>query len=228
MSASPPLQFSEQPGCWERHLQRQYQNPLFGHKNITQTDIAQAQKRDQQERLNFQQGFYTLLTDAASLAAEVDVEAMFKLQDRIDALYEQCAGLGGHFNGELQGLRNLNDIIMQSIKASHSQSSPENLAPLLEKDSARRLHFALLSYPVIAHLLHPQSPIQSSDIVPTLLSESIDAVKAAICLFNQTQRQILCDEARRLLFSIDAEETNPQLTPAWNCLRIMENESTTH
>lgn len=216
------LSFSTQPGCWERHLQRQYDNPLFQHmaREITPDLIAAAQHRDEQERQSFQQNFHSLLSDVSCLAAQVEAEIMFKLQDRIDALYEQCAGLGGDFMAEKQGLRNLNEIIMQAIKAS-SRDKPEALAPLLEKDASRQRHFNLLNYPVIAHLLHPETPILVSDIVPTLLSEEAEAMKTAMSLFSTEQQRVLIQEGQRLLSEL--QQQGYTLPHAWQQLAVMES-----
>lgn len=215
------LSFSAQPGCWERHLQRQYENPLFQHmeREITQDLVAAAQQRDEEERQRFQQGFHSLLSEVSTLASQVEAEIMFKFQDRIDALYEQCSGLGGDFAAEKQGLRNLNEIIMQAIKVS-SQDKPEALAPLLEKDASRQRHFHLLNYPVIAHLLHPETPILVSDIVPTLLSEESEAVKMAMSLFSEEQQQVLIEEAQRLLQEL--KQQGYLLPHAWQQLAVME------
>lgn len=213
--------FSENPGCWERHLQRQYKNPLFSHLDydITQFDVEEAQRRDEKERQSFQTDFQHLLEEVANLQAQVEADIVLKLKDRIDALYEQCAGLGGDFSQAKKGLRHLNDLIMQAILSSGIEE-PEMLERLEREKSARYMHFSLLEYAFIAHLLHPNSPIGETEIVPSLLSEDDASLRAAMSLFETKQQKILCEEGRSLLTRL--KEQGYDLPTAWMRLASME------
>jgi len=215
------LKFSLQPGCFERHLQRQYQNPLFSHRTteITQADIQEAQQQDEAERQAFQEDFQKLLQQIATLEAQVEAEIIFKLKAQVDSLYECCARLGGNFENEKTGLRRLAELIMHSIWAS-GIDDPNTQHELKQEESAQAVHFSLLEYGVIADLLHPHSPIAEADIVPTLLSESEETLKATMTLFKPEQRHILCEEARKLLTQLDNQGYS--LTEAWLRLATME------
>jgi hypothetical protein len=215
------LHFSTHPGCWERHLQRQYNNPLFSHclHPITQSEVDAAQRKDEQERLAFQQSFQALLQQVVTLAAQVEAEIVLKLKTQIDSLYEQCAGLGGDYQVQQQGLRQLSKLIMQSILESGIQE-PKIIAELDQEEAARLLHFSLLEYPLIAHLLHPQSPITEANLVPTLLTEEEAPLRAAMRLFDLQQQQVLCQKARNLLTQLQINGF--PLPEAWLRLSAME------
>lgn len=211
------LQFSDHPGCWERHLQRQYKNPLFSHKSepVTEEAIQIAQQKDKEEYFTFQKAFYELIREVAELESQVEVSFILKIKDEIDVLYEQCAGLGGDFSAEKKSLRKLSQLVTQSLVKSDT-----NTYDIEQEKEARELHFSLLEHPFIAHLLRPQSPIAEDDIVPTLLSEEESAIQAAMSLFNTEQQQILCYEARNLLSRLKQE--GYVLSIAWTRLMVME------
>lgn len=199
------LQFSAQPGCWERHIQRRYNNPLFASSpTITAQTLQAAQQRDATERLAFEKGFTELLEETSSLDNQVEAEVILRIKQRIDSLYEQCAGLGGDYQQAKTALRKLVDIVMQAIKSS-SADKPELLTQLEEETFAREMHFQLLEHSLVAHLLHPETPISEEDIVPTLLSEEESGLRAAMSLFTPEQQQILCDAAEALLNQREAE-----------------------
>lgn len=202
-------------------MQRQYQNPLFEHigYEINNLDVQEAQRRDERERQHFHNELQKLLEEVANLQARVEAEVVLKLKDRIDALYEQCAGLGGDFSQAKKGLRDLNELIMQAILSSGIESA-EMLARLEHEKLARQTHFALLEYPFIAHLLNPNSPIGEMDIVPSLLSENEDSILAAMSLFEEKQQLILCEQARSLLNKL--KQQGYDLPQAWQNLALME------
>lgn len=220
------LYFSVYPGCWERHLQRQYNNPLFFYiqTGITQADVSAAQGKDEDECLIFNDVFQQLLNEVSTLQPQVEVKVILTLKDRIDCLYEQCAGLGGDFSMQKQGLRQLNDLIMQVILSTASQK-PDLIEKLHAEIIAREGHFALLEQPLVAHLLHPQSPINEINIIPTLLTENVTALRAAMNLFGPEQRQVLFDESTRLLTRLKQEGID--IPQAWQLLPIMQEEPLT-
>lgn len=217
------LYFSVHQGCWERQLQRQYHNPLFFYIQsvITQADVNAAQGKDEAESLVFNEAFQQLLNEVATLQPQVEVKVILQFKDRIDCLYEQCAGLGGDFSVQKQGLRQLNELIMQVILSTASQKT-DLLEKLHAEIAAREGHFALLEYPLVAHLLHPHSPINETNIIPTLLSESATTLRAAMNLFGQPQRQVLFDESTLLLTRL--QQDGVELPQVWQLLQIMQEE----
>ncbi|EIJ44069.1 hypothetical protein BegalDRAFT_3248 [Beggiatoa alba B18LD] len=202
------IRFSQRPGCWERYLQRQYQNPLFAEirdREVTQAEVERAQKRDESERQKFTSQFQKLLEEVATLQAQVEADVVLHLRTKIDSLYEHCAGLGGKdYSMEKNALVKLGELIVESIRASGLHDS-KTLKELEKEMVARQLHFNLLEYPLIAHLLHPESPINEASIVPTLLSEENKALRAAMTLFGAEQQKILCTAARDLIKRLQIE-----------------------
>ena len=217
------LYFNVYPGCWERHLQRQYNNPLFLYiqQPITQADVSEAQGKDEDESIAFNEAFQQLLNEVATLQPQVEVTVILQLNDRIDCLYEQCAGLGGDFSMQKQGLRQLNELIMQVILSTAAQKT-DLIAQLQAEIAARQGHFALLEHPLVAHLLHPHSPINATNIIPTLLTENATALRAAMNLFGSEQRQILFDESTHLLTRL--KQAGYDLPEAWQLLSIMQEQ----
>jgi len=215
------ITFSSHPGCRERHLQRRYNNPLFSHyaHEVTQKEAETAQQHDEEERQAFATTFREVLQDMSHLEPKVEIDTILKLKEKIDGLYEKCAGLGGgNLAGEKEALKKLNELIMQSLYSA-AQGSPF-VEELKKEETAREMHFSLLEYSFIAHLLHPDSPIEQNDIVPTLLTEEEKPLQAAMTLFAPEQQKILCDEAKRLLTNL--KEQGYHLPIAWSRLETME------
>lgn len=214
------LYFSAHPGSWERQLQRQCDNSLFSHlPPITQSRIDDAQRKDEAERRTFMQVFQNLLQQVADLDAQVKVEVVLKLKDQIEVLYEQCAAIGGHFTAEKRGLNKLHELIIQSIleNVTLDQNTKNQL---LQEVAEQKQHADLLEYPLVAHLLHPQSPIPQDEIVPTLLTEDEASLRAAMSLFAIPQKQILYQEAKQLLTRLKGE--GYLLPSSWQRLEVIE------
>ena len=214
------LQFSHQPGCWERHLQRQYNNPLFIEISpiITQHQIEIAQQKDQNDRHQFIKNFHQLLEDFTQLKAQEESEQIFELQGRVDKLYSECAVNGNYFQQEKQGLKKLSSLIYQAILNS-GQHKAKVLEELEQAEIARKRHFTLLENSVIAHLLREDSPIAQNELVPTLLSEDKTSLQAAMSLFDPEQQQTLYNIAKILLERLQSQ--NLITDEIWQRLAIM-------
>ncbi len=215
------LYFSAKPGCWERYLQRKYQNPaLFPDADdLTQHEVAQAQDKDAEERNSFALEFNQLLETVVHLQQQEDSEVILELKDRIDRLYEQCSGLGGDYRAEKAGLKKLNDLIMKAIITT-AKLDEQAMAELAKETQARETHFHLLEHPLIAHLLRPDTPIAQEEIVPTLLSEEESALRAALSIFDEEHRHLLRDMAQS--FIVERESAGADMRVAKIRLAIMQ------
>lgn len=213
--------FLDHPGCHERHLRRRYHNPLFppAVRNVTQHDVEQARRQDIQERSAFDTAFASLLKEAAALPPHVDTEVVLDLKQRLDPLLDQCAGLGGDTGRERRALLRLYDVFHRTLAAA-AGNDPVAVQELAQEAEARTAHSELLTYPIVADLLRPDSPIGRDELVPALLSSPEPELRAALNLFDPEQRDAIDARARNLLAQLDAgDKGSPELTARLAILR---------
>lgn len=213
------LIFSSQPGARERHLKRQYQNVLFpqAQREFNEQRLSGARYMDEKEQEEFLQTFHSLLEQVAELKANEGSELMLELKSQLDQNYELCSGLMGEHQSEKDAIIKLVAVIMASIKQS-AAGDPEAEHNLQEEELARNTHFQLLQFPLVADLLRPRSPIAQNDLVPTLLSESEGAIRAAFQLFDKEHQTLICQQAKELL----VENVQEDLSAAKINLALME------
>jgi hypothetical protein len=214
--------FSPTPGSWERQLQRRSGNPLFepAARRVTQAKVDAARRRDEEDARVFRAAFEGTLKEAVSLPSSVESDVILKLKERLDMLYEQCASLPGDHALEKTHLERLIGVLMGAVQAG-AGNDPQALDELAQEGIARREHFRLLEYGLIAQLLRPDSPITEPELVPTLLSEPVEALSAAFSLFDPAQRQLIRRQARTLLEARRLE--GYELQEAWNSLARIES-----
>lgn len=216
------LIFSSHPGIRERHLIRQYKNPLFPEqrREFSEQRLLGARYMDEQEQDDFIAVFQGLIEEVTLLNANEGSEKMLDLKSRLDQCYEQCCGLAGDNDAEKQAIIKLVGIIMSAIWQS-AKGDAEAEINLQEEELARTTHYRLLQFPLVVDLLRPKSPIMEDELAATLLSETEDSVTAAFYLFDAQQRESLCQQAVVLL---DEKLHHQQDLPeAWKRLKLMQN-----
>jgi hypothetical protein len=194
------LLFSQRPGRRERHLLRKRNNPLFSdqEQRISSSDLQQAQRLDHEELVEFIGGFRTLIHETVNLQPNEDSGVILEIKQRLDRAYEQASGLADDQTETQDAIRKLLLVIMSTVAAG-AGDDPHAKQELEQEKRARDAHFELLQHPIVADLLNPDSPIAQHELVPTLLSESADGLRAALELFDNVQLAILCEEAKSLL-----------------------------
>ena len=91
---------------------------------------------------------------------------------------------------------------------------------LVDEMQARKLHFEMLSYPLVADLMRADSPIQSEELMPALLSETDKVVTAAASLFTPDQLMFICDHASNMLEGVESD--HEKITHAREMLALLE------
>jgi hypothetical protein len=199
------IPFSELPGRHERHYRRRLDNPLFDPPAVADDEaLLEVQRLDHEELLAFITELRQTVSRAAALKPREETEVVLKLKEDLERLYETACGLADEQGGNKQAIEHLIGAIMQTVRAN-AEGDALAMQELAMEEQARALHFTLLQQPLVADLLHPESLIDRETLVPTLLSESEEAVAAALTLFDDTQRGELAREARALLASRDPE-----------------------
>jgi hypothetical protein len=194
------LPFTHKPGRRERHLRRRHENPLFGWppQEVAPEDLLAAQQADHEEMEAFRRDFRALVQKAVELPPDAGSEIVLGLKESLERQYEQSFGLPETHTEERAAIRKLIAPIMQAVKRA-AGVDPLAGQELAEEEAAREIHFSLLEQPLVADLLHPESPIGPADLAPAVLSASLDEVAAVLRILDAAQCAELADQAIRLL-----------------------------
>ncbi len=222
------LNFSENPGPYERHLKRKYNNPLFGDKakGIDQARVDAARLLDEEQLHDFLTQFRSLVQQAVELEPNADSETILAIKDQLDQSYSLCCSLANNQPEIRQAIDRLIDVIMAAIRKG-AENDPEALKKLEEEEAAREIHKQLQSNVLVADLMLEDSPIEADELVPTLLSEDHESLPVVLSIFEAEQLQHICQDAVNLLEDLEARgidvpakaQTNLQIIETW----LLEN-----
>jgi hypothetical protein len=200
------LPFTHKPGRRERHLRRRHENPLFAWplQEVEPEALLAAQKADHEEMEAFHGAFRELIERAVNLPADADSDTVLGLKQDLERHYEQSFGLPEDHARERAALHKLIALIMKAVRRS-AGGDPLAQQELGDEQQAREIHFRLLEQPLVADLLHPESPIAPDELAPTLLSAGAEELEGALELFDLPQVEELAQESARLIERLEAE-----------------------
>jgi hypothetical protein len=215
------LNFSAQPGPRERHLQRKYNNPLFGSAAaVTQQDLQLAQRQDHSAMQAFMTDFRELVQRAVKLDKNVESDVVLLLKAQLEQLYAVCTGLPGQPSALQDALKKLIAAISTTLRTT-SKDDPHALEKLGDDEEHTRLHLHLCEYMIVSDILNPEHIISEDEQAPALLSESDDALQAALALFPPERIGQMLEQGKALLKKLEAE--GHSLPLAWQNLAQMED-----
>lgn len=194
------LPFTHRPGRRERHLRRGHENPLFAWPPVAvePLDLLAAQKADHEEMEAFRDAFRALVQRALDLLPNAGSDLVLALKEDLERHYEQACGLPEDQDRERAALRRLIDLTAQAVRRA-AGNDPLARAELDAAEEARAIHFRLLEQPLVADLLHPESPIAPDELLPSLLTASPAELAAALEVFDPDQVQALVRQGEALL-----------------------------
>ena len=192
--------FSERPGRHERHYRRRIDSPLFGERRLVADDesLLEHQRLDHEALVKFVSVLRATFQRAVELQPNEGSETVLELKEQLDRLYEEAAGLPEDHANNQSAINQLLEVIMRNVERG-AAGDVQAQAELVQERDARALHQALLAYPLVADLLHPESPIASDDLAPTLLSSPEDELDAALALFDAEQLAELLAQGTRCI-----------------------------
>ena len=211
----------DRPGVREQQLLRKMNNPLFGEvrSRIGKDDLAQARLQDGLEKDRFLTTFQALVQRAVDLQPNTPSETILEIKAELDHSYQQACALPGDMRPIKESIIRLVDLIMQAIRAGAGNDAHVQ-QQLTEEDVARKAHYELQEIPLVAALMHPDSPVAADELIPSLLSEAAQSLAATLTLFDEQQMAALCHDAGVFLAQHDPEH---RLTDAWARLELIEN-----
>ncbi len=198
------LAFTPKPGRRERHLRRQYKNPLFTWplQEVTPEKLLAAQQADYEELQSFHGRLHELVTQAAQLPAQADTKTVLQLKEALEAHYEQACGLAEDQTAAKAAIERLIEVVMKVMWRA-AGDDPLARQELSDEERARAHHFQLIEHPLVVDLLHPESLILPAELIPTLLSASDAEVRAACELFNAEELALLIEQGREQLAQLE-------------------------
>jgi hypothetical protein len=207
-------------GMYERHLLRRDGNPLFcvPVADYSASEVLQARRRDSEELQRFHQEMREVIQQAIELPVNVESEVILELRGRLDQLYARCSGFGSSCREHKESIRKLIDLVMKAVWQA-AADDPHARMELEQEEMARQQHYRLLEYSLVADLLRPDTPIESDELVPSLLLAADDELEAVMWVFEPEQLRQICDEAEALLQQRQTEGF--ALPEAWERLRFM-------
>ena len=193
------LPFTHRPGRRERHLRRRHGNPLFAWpaELVAPETLLAAQQADHEEMEAFRASLASLVQEAAELPPDSGSDQILDLKARLEQHYEQSCGLPEEHDRERAAIAKLIDAIMRTLWR-HVGDDTLARQELGDEQAARQIHFRLLEQPLVADLLHPETPIQPQDLTPALLSATDAEIDAACEIFEASQMAVILDEAEAL------------------------------
>ena len=206
---------------YERHLQRKDGNPLYQLPipDYSADEFIRARQRDNESLHRFHDEMRTVIQQAIELEANVESEVILELRAKLDQLYARCSGFGGSCGEHKQNIRKLIDLVMKAVWQA-AGDDPQARMELEQEEMARQQHFHLLEYPLVADLLLPDSPIESDELIPTLLLAGDEELEAVLWMFEAEQLQQICGDAEVLLKQ--RGDDGFRLEEAWGNLRMMQ------
>jgi hypothetical protein len=219
------LLFSEMPGRHERHLVRKHNNPLFpeSERILTSSVLNEAQRLDHEELVAYIGDLRKLVGEAVALGAHEQSDVILGLKERLDKAYETACRLADDQSPNKEAIIKLVGVIMQAVWKGAGNDTLAH-QELTQEEEARKTHYELLEYPLVADLLDPESPIKEDELLPVLLSAEQQEFEAAVTLFDPPQLKSLCVEGKTLLAEREESQELKQARERLHALERLASE----
>ena len=208
------MNFSPTPGPHERHLKRRLLNPLFPkpEQDFTQHDVDAAQKKDEENLLNFMNYFQSVVQKTTKLGVNSESDVVLEIKEQLDECYATSCAMPGNHDNLKTAIKKLIIAIMAAIRKG-AADDPDALKRLDEEDVARELHNELHEIKLIADLMLENSPLLEKELTPTLLNEDEADLDAALQLFSPEQLDLIVKDAQSLLENL--RKDGHEIPHAW-------------
>ena len=216
-SGNPKLElvWSQNPGCYERHLQRMCQNALFppASRVVTQREIDSARLLDVSDAERLREKVRLLIETKVSGNNAMEISIVVDVVKKIDKLLDRVAAIGGQGGDDIaKSLTSLRNASIGSWrKCLQDMGNTQALHALDEAERFVEENMERFRNGFNAQMSKLDLP---EDIVPALLSENAHAISVVLKLMGNESdtRENLCVAGIRLLSeNLHANPPVPQL-----------------
>lgn len=225
MSLSP--NFSNNPGCWEQQLIRQYNNPLFPEavRNVVHQQVVEAREKDKAEQQTFQKAFEAAVKKVSELPEKAEAEQLLEIIPELSRCLTDCMTLCIDLPKEREALTRLLNLFEDTL--INSAGADSDFFQQVEQDRAeRKIHQEVLENRIIASMMRENSPISVDELPATLLSASADQVGALLPFLDPEQLGSLQQQCATLLASNSDNSELPK--DAHTVLALIQSKTADH
>jgi hypothetical protein len=201
--------WSTSPGCFERHLLRRLNNPLFppSKRVVTKQEFRNAKALDERDAAAFRHAFEDHVTEGIGMGGLKRHDYVTDYLKRTLELMERATAIDGSWDEETRVLEAALDGCKQLL---NSQTGPEGAATL---ERAIAFHGLQIHNPFLAQSFREDSPIpkDTEGWLRTLLSEDEETIEHTAEFAGglgmkiiETARAVLADAVRDGLPPVDA------------------------
>jgi hypothetical protein len=197
--------WSRRPGSFERHLQRRDGNPLFDETRriVNASDVYYARLRDTQALEDVRREVAAIYDTIKKGDLQIDWHTQLNgLREELDSLSARLAEVDGDCASIEAAIAALREHVIATWRTALADST-DGLAKF---DEAEAVYSSSLENRTAwaSHLRNPDRPIPVDEFLPSLLSESLDDMRKAVVLLedsesiNETRQACLCLVMRAL------------------------------
>jgi len=224
------IKFSAQPGAYERHVQRKFNNPLLYalDQPLSEKEVEQAREKDQQDLRVFLDTFQDTVQETAALAGSVEADILLDLKQQLERLYVTSASLAGDMQQHQEALLKLIDICMAGIQRG-AEGDQGALKKLDDEIQARLVFFKLLESALAADLIRGDEIISANELLPTLLSQSGPDLINSLELFEPEHLSIILEQATDYFEKVSSNLADPdEIEKRISLISSISKSQTTH
>ena len=192
--------WSTNPGAFERHLIRRYNNPLFApeRREITHAEIDEAKAQDARDIQRLDENWNRLIAEIRALPEKITSSTVDDLRERIDELIQIGLGIGGHAHGITSKAKELRQMLIQTW-AKGLEGHPDAKLALEKSERFNQEYGARFENPFVAELSRENSPIPEEEIIASLLTEKPETIAIVLSFSEPDPRQSIRQSAIALL-----------------------------
>jgi hypothetical protein len=209
-----PPAWSVNPGCYERHLQLRYGNPIFPERfrSVTEQELAHALAKDHQEAEDFSGLYVGLLKEVSACDDVILYEKVSALRERVDELLDKAAQIGGSVAEALSKLKELRELVTDTTYETFAGGDLKDGYDALQKaEQFNRDGRQVFRNPFIAQIHR----IPDEELVPRLLSEDVETIRTTMKAMDEKAiRALQASSIQRVKEII--QEINDQNNPLFD------------
>ena len=207
------VDWSDPCGCFERHLQRRYMNPLFPlqRRRVCTGDIIEARARDQADLAQVQADCGKTLKDSFQETTRAPKQRLtFKQVDRHLETYTQLikrsAEIGDLANPARDSLSVPFGSLIELLRNYMQEVCPTEVkAELNSLITKRERYLQTFAHPFVAQMNRKDTPISAKEVVLSLLSEPTATVRLVASILPEANRRELHSWAATLIANVQRE-----------------------